>query len=317
MTLAKELQGMKAADVVRHETVRNQFINVYNSIWKEGGEQAYEREAIYFNRQMRDKPALRSCTATSVFFSFIDLAVRGLSLAPGSQALCYLIPRSCKIGVDAQGKDIWENVCNLTISGYGELVMRARAGQIRHADNPVIVYEGDRFEYGEQDGHKFVNYVCAVPRKSNNIVACFIRITRADGSTDYSVMTEVDWVRLQNYSAKNNRHFDKTHGQWVEKPNSLYTADGGGIDPGFLMAKCIKHAFRTYPKINIGKGTVLESDLTQEEPGFDPYAGVAEDNAPGTQQEQEQEKENDTFAPDAKAEGGVTVTSDDTDDGVF
>lgn len=37
MTLAKELQDMKAADVVRHETVRNQFINVYNSIWKEGG----------------------------------------------------------------------------------------------------------------------------------------------------------------------------------------------------------------------------------------------------------------------------------------
>lgn len=316
MTLAKELQDMKAADVVRHETVRNQFINVYNSIWKEGGEQAYEREAIYFNRQMRDNAALRSCTATSVFFSFIDLAVRGLSLAPGSQALCYLIPRSCKVGVDAQGKDIWEKVCNLTISGYGELVMRARAGQIRHADNPVIVYEGDRFEYGEQDGHKFVNYVCAVPRKSNKIVACFIRITRADGSTDYSVMTEGDWTRLQNYSAKNNRYFDKTHGQWVEKPNSLYTADEGGIDPGFLMAKCIKHAFRTYPKINIGKGTVLESDLTAEDPGFDPYAGVAdEDNAPGTQQEQE--KENDTFAPEAHAEGGVTVTSDDTDDGVF
>ena len=30
---------MKAIDVIRNERVRNQFISVYNSIWKEGGEQ--------------------------------------------------------------------------------------------------------------------------------------------------------------------------------------------------------------------------------------------------------------------------------------
>ena len=104
MTLAKELQDMKAADVVRQETVRNQFINVYNSIWKEGGEQAYEREAIYFNRQMRDNAALRSCTATSVFFSFIDLAVRGLSLAPAHRRCATSSPAHAKSGLTHKGK---------------------------------------------------------------------------------------------------------------------------------------------------------------------------------------------------------------------
>ena len=49
MSLAKELQVMKATDVIRSERVREQFINVYNSIWKDGGENVYEREAIYFN----------------------------------------------------------------------------------------------------------------------------------------------------------------------------------------------------------------------------------------------------------------------------
>ena len=41
ISLAKELQQMKAIDVIRNERVRSQFISVYNSIWKEGGENVY------------------------------------------------------------------------------------------------------------------------------------------------------------------------------------------------------------------------------------------------------------------------------------
>ena len=59
LTLAQELQATKATDVIRNERVRSQFINVFNSIWKEGGEQVYEREAIYFNQQLREKANLR------------------------------------------------------------------------------------------------------------------------------------------------------------------------------------------------------------------------------------------------------------------
>ena len=119
ISLAKELQEMKATEVIRNERVRSQFISVYNSIWKEGGEQVYEREAIYFNQQLRDKSNLRECSGTSIFYAFIDLAVKGLTLATGAQALCYLIPRSVKIGTNDKGSDVWEKVCNLTISGYG------------------------------------------------------------------------------------------------------------------------------------------------------------------------------------------------------
>lgn len=301
ISLAKELQQMKATDVIRNERVRNQFISVYNSIWKEGGENAYEREAIYFNQQLRDKENLRTCSGTSVFYAFIDLAVRGLTLSPGAQALCYLIPRSCKTGVDATGKDVWEKVCNLTISGYGELVLRAKTGQIRHADNPVIVYEGDRFEYGEQDGRKIVNYMSAFPRKSNHIIACFMKITRADGSIDYAVMTEPDWKRLQGYSDKQNTYIDRRTGETVVRSNELYNVNGQ-IDTGFLIAKCIKHAFKTYPKINIGKGSVMESDIIDSPQGdFDPYGGV------GTGQPEQAGKQEETFAPQPDMSAGVTI----------
>ena len=312
LSFAKELQSMKATEVIRNEKVKSQFINVYNSIWKEGGEQAYEREAIYFNQQLREKANLRECSGTSIFYAFIDLAVKGLTLATGSQALCYLIPRSTKVGTSPNGADVWEKSCNLTISGYGELVLRKNAGQIRHADNPVIVYEGDTFQYGEQNGQKVVNYMSAFPRRSNKIIACFMKITRADGTIDYSVMTENDWMRLKGYSDKQNSFFDRKTGQWVVKSNELYEKDGQ-IDTGFLMAKCVKHAFKTYPKLNIGLGSSLESDtIEQSAPDFDPYGGVGMAQpqpvpTPIPQQEQH-------FAPTQDLSVGVVIENNNDDD---
>ena len=302
---AQIIQSLKATDVIRNDYVRQQFINVYNAIWKEGGEGAYERESMYFNNQLRDNDSLRKCTGMSVFFSFIDLAVRGLTLEPGAQALCYLLPRSYKVGKNQQGQDVYEQRCNLTISGYGELVLRAKAGQIIHADNPVIVYEGDIFEFGEKDGRKYVNYCCRIPRTSNTIIACFLKITRPDGTLDYSVMTESDWKRLSDFSGKANRYWDNNAHRYVEKPNQLYTSAEGQIDTGFLKAKCIKHAFKTYPKIAIGKGTQLETDViednSQPETAFDPYGGMEATNAAPAPQEER------TFAPAPDMTAGVVI----------
>lgn len=306
INFARELQTMKATDVIRDERVKTQFINIYNSIWKEGGEAAYEREAIYFKQQLREKPGLRECSGTSIFYSFIDLAVRGLTLLPGTQALCYLIPRSAKVGVDEKGKDVWEKVCNLTISGYGELILRRKAGQILHADNPTIVYEGDTFQFGEKDGHKIVNYMSCFPRRSNKIVACFMKITRIDGSVDYSVMTENDWLRLKSYSDKQNTFFDRKTNQYVTRPNELYNKDGQ-IDTGFLMAKCIKHAFKTYPKLQIGRGTSLESDMT-EQPVYDIVPQLSEGTTPKSQ---------DSFAEPKDTSEGVTISTDENSDDIF
>lgn len=297
---ARRIAGLKASDVIRDEYVRQQFIYVFNAIWKEGGEGAYEREAAYFAQYLRDNERLRKSTGTSVFFAFIDLAIRGLTLEQGAQGTCYLLPRGAKISTPEGER--WETRCNLAISGYGELVLRAKAGQIHHADNPVVVYEGDEFSYGEKDGHKYVNYCCRLPRTSERIVACFIKITRCDGSTDYSVMTEGDWKRLENYSARNNSYVDKNTGQLVEKANSLYNVNGQ-IDKGFLMAKCIKHAFKSYPKIPIGKGTVFESDvIDQPDTSFDPYGGIDTGS-------QSSSADKETFACAQDMSAGVTFNS--------
>lgn len=299
------IKALKPSQVVRNEQVKQQFINVYNAVWREGGEQAYEREAFNFQSILRDKPQLKDCTSLSFFFAFIDLAVQGLSLEQGPRAMCYLLPRNFKL-TDPSGREVWEKRCNLTISGFGELYLRQRAGQIRSADNPVIVYEGDEFEYGERDGKKFVNYSLKIDHNSKKIVACFMKITRTDGSFDYSVMLESDWQRLMQFSGKNNAYYDKNTRQRIEKPNELYTSANGGIDPGFLQAKCIKHAFRSYPKLQIGKGSVLETEITEQQE-FDPYGGLNQEGEAPTDATQEQQQQPDSFAEQPDTSAGVTV----------
>ncbi|MBR5835177.1 MAG: recombinase RecT [Bacteroidales bacterium] len=270
----ERLNSLGALNIVKDEAVKARFIHIYNTITNtEDGEAFYEKESRHFNRIISENEYLQKCTPFSVFTSFIDLAVCGLSVEPGARAMCYLIPRSYKIATP-NGRDSYEYRCNLTISGYGELVLRINCGQIRHADNPVIVYAEDEFTFSDKDGRKSVSYSCRYPHASGHVIAGFMRITRNDGSIDYAVMFEEDWMRLQSYSGKNNKYWDKEKQAYVERPNALYSSGvNGGIDTGFLSSKIIKHAFKTYPKVKIGKSTQLETEM--EEPvSMDDIYGV-------------------------------------------
>lgn len=309
----EEINKMNPLDIVLSAPVKQRFIQIYDTLWGEGtGEPAYERESIFFNRILADNEKLmKGVTRFSIFTTFIDLAVCGLSVEPGVRALAYLQGRNAKICKGADGKDIYEGRLTLTISGYGELVLRSRCGQIKYADNPVLVYEEDSFSFSDTNGAKSVSYTCNLPHKSNHIIACFIRITRTDGSIDYSVMHEEDWGRLARYSAKQNKRWDNERRQYIMSPNELYTINNGGIDAGFLMAKCIKHAFKTYPKVRIGKGTELQTE--QEEPADNDFYGVSENS--GIQPEPASEP----FGPRPDISAGVTVHTEGTaeDDGAF
>lgn len=320
----KLLNELQPTEIVRNDNVRDKFIQIYDAMWSQStgvsGEAAYEKEARNFNRLLSEKEDVRKkCSHFSLFTSFLDVAISGLTLDPGTKAQAYLLARSIAVDsyVDDHGqkKNRYETQCVLTVSGYGELVLRARCGQIRHADNPVIVYEEDSFEFGERNGQKFVNYTCRLPHQSGRIVACFMKITRADGSADYAVMLPEDWARLSNYSARQNSKFNYQTKQWENgKPNALYTAQGGQIDPGFLVAKCIKHAFKTYPKARIGHATQLESQQVDETEISDDIYGVTGDGEKVDTTTGEIIQEKQDFTPQTDTSAGVTVDPAANDD---
>lgn len=317
----EELNKLNPLDIILSEAVRNRFIQVHDTLWGAGtGEPAYERESIYFNAILRDNEKLQKATKFSIFNAFIDLAVCGLSLEPGTRALCYLMGRNYNIGVDPRtNKKIYEGRLVLTVSGYGELVLRARSGQIRHADNPVLVYEEDGFSFSDTDGRKQVSYTCNLPHTSKHVIAAYLRITRTDGSIDYAIMLEEDWLRLQGYSAKANKRWDDARHAYVEVPNELYTANGGNIDTGFLCAKCIKHAFKTYPKVRIGKAELETQQPDEVEQDIEAFY-----NIDGQQQEEQPampQDPNPPFGNPTDISAGVTVdpaaAAPGEDDGTF
>lgn len=305
-----EINRLTPIEIIENQTVHERFVKIYDSIHGAGtGEGAYQREGNYFKQAMLNNEKLRKAEPFSIFIAFIDLAICGLSLAPGTQSLCYIESRGYKTGQkDERGVDIYSQRATLVVSGYGELVIRQKAGQILHADNPVLVYEEDLFSFSDKNGRKTVDYTCRIPHASGHIVACYMHITRIDGTDDYAIMLEEDWLRLKEFSEKNGRRWDAATRQYVNEANSLYNSNNGSIDPGFLKAKCIKHAFKTYPKVKlgIGKATVMETELEEQQPD---YYGITEE-APTAAPEQPQPTH---FATPLDVAAGVVVVTNDDD----
>ena len=88
----------------------------------------------------------------------------------------------------------------------------------------------------------------------------------------------------------------------------------GQIDPGFLVAKCIKHAFKTYPKARVGRATQLESQQVDETEITDDIYGVTGDGEKVDTATGEIIQEKQDFTPQTDTSAGVTVDPAANDD---
>lgn len=257
-----EIEAMTPETMVENDIVADKFVMLFNNIHgTKDGEMFYHKEKFNFLKIISETPALQTCSKISLYGVFLDIAVNGLSLDnTGGRSHCYVIKRKAKTGKKENGRDVYEDRASLMISGYGELVMRQRAGQVKYVDNPVIIYENDFFQPSLSNGQKVVSYKGEFPRTSNKIVGAFIRIVRTDNSVDFEWLLESDIERLKGYSEKGNSYWDNDKKKMVKgDANALYSSANGGIDPGFLEAKMIKHAFDAYPKVRTGNFTALET----------------------------------------------------------
>lgn len=256
------LQSTPPLKIAALPQVQGKFVSLFNTIHGTGrGQMVYEAEKFHFAKQIQENKGLQLCAPLSLYGAFLDVAVQGLSFDP-TKKLCYLVPYNVNIGTKEE--PVWEKRANLQISPYGELYLRQEYGQIKAADNPEVVFEGEPFTMRSGTGGKTVSHEISLPRPANGkIVACYVRLVKPDDTEDYFIMDMGDWERLRKYSEKKNR------GQ----ANSLYTnGPGGGPDKGFIVAKTIKHAFKSYPKVRVrGEFTKLETEEVdnQEEQAID------------------------------------------------
>ncbi len=266
MTITQKLDATTAVQIVNLPEVADRFKKLYITFNGKSGERYYEAEKFHFAKILQENAKLQNCSKLSLYGCFLDVAVNGLSFDPAMKHV-YMVPYSHNIGTKQQPK--YEGRAQLQISGQGELLLRMQQGQIKYADNPVLVYEGDLFKMGTRNGSVFVEHEAVIPRKSDNIIACYLRITRNDDTVDYKVLTMPEIEKLRKFS---------------KDPNSKAWTDGL---PGMVQAKTIKHAFKNYPKLRIlekSKFTALASETVDED------AEVVQEDIYGLQDETKPEE---------------------------
>lgn len=239
------------------ELCEEKFCEIYRQKWGEDPTAFYEQQKNLFIQEINGgsySQGLQRATPFSIMNAFLFLAIFNLSLERCSTTTCYLECRTQKAGKRPDGKDNYVAVALITVTGYGEILIRQRAHQIKGADTPVVIYNCDKLEFGEKDGRKYLNFTKAFPRPTDaKVIGCYVRIIKNDGTPDYFLFDMDEVRRLRNYSLRFNGG---------RSANALYGADPDGydIDTGFLKAKCIKHAFKGYPRLELTAGGAMESD---------------------------------------------------------
>ena len=251
------LDGIDPVRMVDDEKVKNQFIDTYSKIHKvsiEDAEVVYNKESIYYKQALSGSDKLKSCTKISLYSTWLEIAIIGTSIQPGSKSLAYLESRSTQ-----RPDKSWISTCRLVLSAYGELEARIKSGQILVMLNPIVVYDGDHFQPRTNDrGEVYVDYAALIPRKKDaKIIGSWVRMIVPGNVSDFKWLTVDDIERLKKCSVPKTGD--------VRNPNALYSSVNGGIDPGFLEAKTIKHAMRSKGKLKVSATVALEGDDDEEE----------------------------------------------------
>lgn len=193
-----------------------------------------EKESFNFMVAFNNNPDLEDTTELSQKDVFLEVIENGLSFSKGAEHV-YLMyyTHTLKVKTEEGIKEVKEKRLAYSRQPNGAIFLCQRAGVLDRLNDPVIVYEGDEFDYWEEGGRTNVRYkkMKDAPTK-RKIIAGFVCKIFPDKTFSYFVMDLSAIERLKAYSAK----------KFGGNANALYTSNSGQIDVGFLAAKLKKHA---------------------------------------------------------------------------
>lgn len=207
----------------------------------------------------------------------ISSVATGLSWA-AEERNYYLTTRNQKVG------NSWVKNLELAISHYGETSLRIKQGIIKYLNGPYCVFEGDKIE-NLNPAKGTLDHIKAQPADTKaKVIGVYVLVVMPDGRQLLKYFDQSDFERWAGFSRKQNTPSDSTKVvTGKEYANSLYFSYNGGIDPGFAMAKCIKHAYKGLPKCKtFGLGLQQDPDETPHQMVFDADSEVMPDTTPAT-----------------------------------
>lgn len=228
----------EAISIADQPECRDICVNVLVSMHKYTKEEAtlkHQKEAYLYRKAFENDSYgdFKKVPKLHLFNAFLCVFQLNLSLEAGTKSECYLTANK----VSQNGTWVVKSA-SLCITGYGELSIRLQKGQLKEVQNPVIVYEGDLFEYGSNNHSKYVNHKSKKPR-STKIIGGFVWFQLGTGSWDCYIMELSDIDKLAKAKFKK------------DKDMGMYASVNGGIDPALLSTKLLKHFAKALPKTSL------------------------------------------------------------------
>lgn len=248
----KDLKGVFELEPFQRNFIGN--LVKTNGKTEEAATMIFEREKILFMKAVAANPQLEQCDRFSIYSSFIELAVSGLSLNEGHT---YIIP----YGKKAQ----------FQIGYKGRVEQMQQIQAFKFVRMPQVVYTSDEFDYELGEMPRVIMHKPARNRPATDVIEfVYLVIEKLDGKNETYLMTREEVINIRDHYSKpyieymneirkqNKKVGDKVTKTGKRRDGSSYTVD---LDPPMWVTSeaeafkktIVKRAYKWVPKTAIMK----------------------------------------------------------------
>lgn len=172
--------------------IEQNWIRTYESIsGKKDGESRFNAEKILFLQTISSTKALEKCDKFSVYSSFIELAISGLTLRDG---IAYIVPFAGK----ASFMPGWR----------GRLEQINEIPTVVHCHEPQVVWDCDQFEYEKGEKVKITKHKPGNRTPDSKITHVYFVIEFSHGAVVY-IMDAVDVLHIRDTYSQSYKQYVK------------------------------------------------------------------------------------------------------------
>jgi recombinational DNA repair protein RecT len=270
--------------------------NFNKTTGRSDGELVFERERVLFMKALAENPKLEQCSRFSIYSSFVELFVSGLTLNDG---LTYIIP--------------YKETAQFQIGWKGRLEQMSQMPEINYVQEPTVVLTNELadFEYELGESPRVIKHKPAKDRtitETNKIEFVYLVLDTKFGKRSF-LMTRQEVLTIRDTYSVPYKYYKSKNGKWP---------DGRAMDPPFWITNeaeafkktLVKRAYKYLPKTPRMKALdekiknyIDHEDGTSETVENIDY-GIADDQS-GTSESHTQE----TKGATAEHSGGATPQS--------